>query len=295
MSTTAIINVRNLDINRISFVVGQKKDGRNPPINIKYDGQNFNLRLPRMSFPGGVLVRDGQKPGDSKSYSMIGSLRGCDPYAKEQSSSTDDISKLYNFLLDLEEKIIAHATENSVKWFGKKRSEEAIRDAFKKLLRVSSDKVEGEYLPNGKYPPSVTIKVPVYDNRVSMDVVDHKGNPIYVSPTSLQSVIPKGAELNLAVSGSIYVMAGGGFGVTWRITYAQVFPQNRVTAAQVFADEIEEEESQETAVATKLEEDQLPPLESEETQLNVDIPDLEQEAPPPVQTGRKRRVAVGSV
>ena len=296
MSTSAIINVRNFDINRVSFVVGQAKNGRNASITIKYDGQNFLLRLPRMSFPGGVLARDGQKPGDPKSYTMIGSLKGCDPYAKDHSSGTDDLSKLYNILLDLEEKILVEGERNSVKWFGKKRSMEGLRESFKKLLRVSVDKVDGEYIPNGKYPPSVTLKVPVYDNRVSMDIIDNKGNPIYVSPSTLLSVLPKGMEGSLVVAGSIYVMAGGGFGVTWRITYAQVFPQARVTAAQVFADEIEEDDSQTTAVATKPVEDELPPLVSEETQLNVDVPDLDDSpAPAPAPASRKRRVAVGSV
>lgn len=292
MSTNAIISVRNLDINNLTFQVGQAKNGRNPPINMKYNGQNLQIRLPRMRFPGGVLVRDGQKPDDNKSYTLIGSLTGADPYAKDRSSGTDDMSKLYNFMLDLEDKIIATAVEQSSKWFGKKRSEEAIRDSFKKLMRVSVDKVDGEYIPNGKYPPSVTIKVPVYDNKVSVDFVDNRGQPMYASPASLSAILPKGVESNLAVSGSIYVIAGGGFGVTWRLTYAQVFPQARMTAAQVFADEIEEGDEDEEIVqpsSTPVE----PTLTS--APLDVEIPDLDAEAAPAPAPARKRRVAAGQV
>lgn len=298
MSTNALVlPVSKLDINRVSFVVGQAKNGRNPSINIKYDGQNFQMRLPRMKFPGGVLIRDTEQ-NDSKTYTLIGSLSGCDPYAKEHSTSTDDTAKFYNFLLDLEEKIIAAAVENSVKWFGKKRSEEAIRDGFKKLMRVSVDKVDGEYVPNGKYPPSLTIKVPVYDGRVSMDIIDNRGNPIYVTPASLTSVFPKAVESNLVVSGSIYIIAGGGFGVTWRLNYAQVFPQARVTAASVFADDIEEEED-ETVSAPASTPAPARALTSDETALDVEIPDLPEDAPAPAPvpetpapSGRKRRVAV---
>jgi hypothetical protein len=287
MSTNAIINVRNLDINRVNFIVGQAKSGRNPNINIKYDGQNLQLRLPKMRFPGGVLVRENDQPVPTSSYTLIGSLNGADTYGKERSHATDDTAKLYNFLLDLEDKIIASAVENSVKWFGKKRSEEAIRDGFKKLMRLSVDKVDGEYVPNGKYPPSMTIKVPVYDNRVGVDIIDTKGNPVYVTPSSLNTVFPKGIEANLVVSGSIYVIAGGGFGVTWRLTYAQVFPQARMTAANVFMPEEEEAEEEETAPAP------APAPAETDTAIDVEIPDLD-DAPAPVAApapAKKRRVA----
>jgi hypothetical protein len=283
MSTNAIVNVRNIDINRVTFLIGQAKNGRNPSVSIKYDGQNLQLRLPRMSFPGGVLMRETE---GNTSYTLIGSLKGCDPYGKERAADSDDTAKFYNFLLDMEEKIIAAAVEHSVKWFGKKRSEEAIRDGFKHLMRLSVDKKDGEYLPNGKYPPSVTVKVPVYDNRVNVDIIDTKGNPVYVTPASLNSVFPKAVDANLVVSASIYIIAGGGFGVTWRLTYAQVFPQMRQTARNVFMDE--EEETQE---ATEPEIPAQTSVVEEESQHEEAVA-----APPaaaPAKTGRRR--AAGAV
>jgi hypothetical protein len=287
MSTNAIVNVRNIDINRVTFLIGQAKNGRNPSVSIKYDGQNLQLRLPRMSFPGGVLMRETE---GNTSYTLIGSLKGCDPYGKERAADSDDTAKFYNFLLDMEEKIIAAAVEHSVKWFGKKRSEEAIRDGFKHLMRLSVDKKDGEYLPNGKYPPSVTVKVPVYDNRVNVDIIDTKGNPVYVTPASLNSVFPKAVDANLVVSASIYIIAGGGFGVTWRLTYAQVFPQMRQTARNVFMDE-EEETQDATQEATESEVPAQTSVVEEESQHEEAVA-----APPaaaPAKTGRRR--AAGAV
>jgi hypothetical protein len=297
MSTnSAILTVNKLDVNRVSFVVGQAKNGRNPSINIKYDGQNLQIRLPRMKAPGGVLMRENEKDG-SKAYTLIGSLPGCDTYAKDHSVGTDDVSKFYNFLLDLEEKIVAASVEHSVKWFGKKRSEEAIRDGFKRLMRVSVDKVDGEYVPNGKYPPSFVVKVPVYDNKVSMDIIDNKGNPIYVTPNTLMSVFPKGVEANIVVSGSIYTIAGGGFGVTWRMQYAQVFPQQRATAANVFADDIEEDDEEDDTPAVKTETPAPAPTEvtHEDTAVDIEIPDVDEApapTPAPAAPARRRRTAV---
>lgn len=271
---------RNLNAENVNFVVGQTKPGRNPPINFKYEGQNLQIRLPRTNFPGGVIVRNDEKTGVT-SYTLIGSLKGCDPYAKDRCETDDDVGKFYNFLLDLEEKIIASAVENSVKWFGKKRSEEAIRDGFKRILNISSDKIDGEYVPNGKYPPSFRVKLPVYENRVSTEIVDAQRNPVYATPESLVSIFPKGVEANLVISGSIYVIAGGGFGVTWRLNQAQVFPRARLTAADIFADEEEEDA----------------PAQSPVQEAESEAPVVEEETPAPsapAPSARKKRVATGA-
>lgn len=286
------IHSNSININDVTFQVGQGKAGRNPPISIRYNGNSLLIRLPRVGYPGGCLVREGDT--GMKTYTLIGSLKGCDPYSKERSAGADDIGKLYNLLSDLDEHIIKAAVENSSKWFGKKRSEEAIRDAFKPILSVSTDKVDGEYVPNGKYPPSFRVKVPVYDNRVTTEIVDASRIPVtYVTPESLTSIFPKGVEANLVVSGSIYVIAGGGFGVTWRLTVAQVFPQVRRTAAQMFDDEsdapptvVEDEENAPTQTQVQNDED------SEYGGGQADV--VSAPAPAPASAVRSRRKPAGA-
>lgn len=249
------VAIRNIDSKNVSYVVGQAKSGRNAPINIKYEGQNLMIGLPRMSFPGGVLVREGDN--GTVSYTLIGTLKGCDHMAKERApESAGEIGTFYNFLKDVEESIISAAVENSVKWFGKRRSEEAVRDSFKPILSVSSDKVDGEYVPNGKYPPSFRVKLPVYDNNLSCAVEDNLKNPVYTTPETLTTVFPKGIEVGLVISGSIYVIAGGGFGVTWRMQAAQVFPQARARVTDFFRSEAapEEEEEETQQEETRVEE-----------------------------------------
>jgi hypothetical protein len=234
MSTTAIVNASNAVIDRVTFTEAKRNKQGGLGVSFKYDGQNFALRLPRMSFPGGLLQREDEKSGNV-SYSLIGSLKGCDPYAKARSTADDEMAKLYNFLMDVQDKLIQAATENSSKWFGKKRGEESIRDSFndRSILSVSSDKVGDEYVPNGKYPPSFRLKIPVYDGRIAMDVVDATTKPVYLTVDSLRSVFPKGVGANLIVNGSVYII-GQSFGVTWRVSMAQVFPQTRLTAASAF-------------------------------------------------------------
>ena len=55
--------------------------------------------------------------------------------------------------------------------------------------------------------PSVTVKVPVYDNRVERGHRGHEGKPGDVTPT-LNAVFPKAVDANLVVSASIYIIAG---------------------------------------------------------------------------------------
>jgi hypothetical protein len=280
MSTNAIVNASTADVAQISFTEAKRNKQGGLGVSFKYDGQNFALRLPKMAFPGGLLTREDPQSGNV-SYSLIGSLKGCDPYAKARSTSDDDMSKLYNFLLDIQEKLIQTATENSAKWFGKKRGEESIRDSFndRSILSVSSDKVGDSYTPNGKYPPSFRLKIPVYDGRIAMDVVDSSTKPVYLTLDSLRSVFPKGVAANLIVSGSVYII-GQSFGVTWRVSMAQVFPQTRLTAASAF-EAVPEEDGNESLAA----EETSPTQEQEAEPPATEAP---AEAPVP---GRKRRVA----
>ena len=281
------ISIRNLDASKITFVPGPSKAGRNPGINMKYDGQNMQILVPRLSFPGGLMVRTDEKLGTT-AYSLMGTLVGCDSYAKDHAPDGTDVQKFYNFLIDLEERILAAAVENSVKWFGKKRSEEGIREGFNRIIGTSKDNIDGEWVPNGKYPPSFKTKVPVYDGRVSTEIVDGSRNPVYTTPDNLTSIFTKGVDCNLVVSGSIYVIAGGGFGVTWRLQNAQVFARARVTAADIFSAEDDED-----AAPTQSQPfDESQPVESERPSTPVE---QATHSATPLAPARKRRVAAGAV
>jgi hypothetical protein len=281
------ISIRNLDVNKITFVPGPSKAGRNPGINMKYDGQNMQILVPRLSFPGGVMVRTDEKSGTT-AYTLMGTLTGCDSYGKDHAPDGTDVQKFYNFLVDLEERIIAAAVENSVKWFGKKRSEEGIREGFNRIVGTSKDNIDGEWVPNGKYPPSFKTKVPVYDGRVSTEIVDGSRNPVYTTPDTLTSIFTKGVDCNLVVSGSIYVIAGGGFGVTWRLQTAQVFARARVTAADIFSSEDDEDVG-----ATQ----SGPVDDSQQVESQRPSTPVEQMTQPeaPTAPARKRRVAAGAL
>lgn len=272
MSATPVILSHDVDVSNVTFAEPKKNARGGTSVALKYASQPFQLRMPRSKFPAGLIQREDASSGNV-SYSLIASLKGCDPYAKERSTDAE-MGPLYNFMLDLQEKVIQWATENSPKLFGKKRSDESIRDSFKSLLSVSNDKVGDEYLPNGKYPPSLRLKIPVYDSRVTMDAVDGKMVPYHLTEDSLKSVFPKYVESNLVIAGNMYVI-GQSFGLTWSIKFAQVFQPSRLTAASIFTPE-----------------DAYVPDETQEVQ----VPEQEPQSEAPVEKGspvlaRRRKVA----
>jgi len=295
MSVNAIINASNLDINKVSFGdIRVSKTNGSKSVPIKYNGQNFQMRIPKLQYPMGVSIKETE---NGINYTMLASLRGCDSYAKERApAEAGEIGQMYNFLKDLEEKVIKTAVEKSTSWFGRARKEDVLRDSMKTLVSPSVEKQGAEWVPNGKYPPSFRMKVPVYDGKVNMDAVDMANRPIPLTTDNLETVFPKRMEARFIVSPSIYV-SGQGFGVTWRISYAQVSAQQRVTAAQVFEAEEGADDDEEVAkpsVAELLAAVNAPEeSQAEETAFETEVPTAPP-APAPAPAKPARRRVVGA-
>jgi hypothetical protein len=291
MATNAIISSSNLDISKISFgdIRLNKAGGKSVPI--KYNGQSLQIRLEKAMYPMGVNVRESE---NGTNYTMSLTLKGCDPYAKEKAGpEAGSLGTLYNFLGDLQNKLLDTAETSSVKWFGKARTRPVLEDTMKQFISPSVEKVGGEWVPSGKYPPSLRMKVPVYDGRVAMDVTDSAGKAVAVDTDNIANVFPKRVEASIVVSPGIYV-SGQGWGVTWRVSYARVTPPTRTTAADVFKDEIEQELKAGPAATqqvTDYDQQDETPEEEEVSVPFVETPTAPTPAPVPAKTNR-RRVAV---
>jgi hypothetical protein len=287
MATIAIVPSSNLDINKVSFgdIRLNKAGGKSVPI--KYNGQPLQIRLEKTAYPMGVNVKE---TDNGTTYTMSLTLKGCDPYAKERAGPEQgSIGTLYNFLQELQKKVLDSAETNSVKWFGKSRSRSVLEDTMKQFISPSVEKVNGEWVASGKYPPSLKMKVPVYDGRVAMDVTDSFGKPVEVTTDNIQQVFPKRVDASVVVSPGIYV-SGQGFGVTWRVSYAKVSPPQRTTAADIFRDEIEQEVN--TTTAVPLEEGEVT---AEQEEISVPMMEETPTAPPTPVTApakNRRRAAV---
>lgn len=254
MAAQAIINVNKITSSDIQFAEPRRNKNGGTTISFKYNNQNVQFRIPLVSFPGGLNVKENPNKDGSVtvSYTMAASMNGGDPFGLVHSTENTDTAKMYNFMLDLQERVIQTAVEQSPKWFGKKRSEDSIRDSFNKFLSVSVDKSDNGWVPNGKYPPSLRLKLPVYDGKIAMEMIDGDDNDIRLTTETLPSVFPKGVSAKLVLQASIYIV-GQSFGVTWKPTYGQVYQRKRQTAREMFKDDeddVEPEESNEVVEQT---------------------------------------------
>jgi len=287
MSVNAIVNVNTLDINQISFGdLRTNKNNGSKSVPIRYNNQNLQLRIPKMRYAMGINIKESE---NGTNYSMMASLDGCDKFAKERApADAGEVGQLYNFLKDLEEKLLKTSVEKSAQWFGRVRKEDVLRDSMKAFVSPSVDKVDGAWVPNGKWPPSFRMKVPVWDGKVSMEAVDSTGRTIALTTENLTQVFPKRMEARFVVSPSVYV-SGQGFGVTWRISFAQVLPSQRTTAAAAFADVQEEpqedEEPQEQTQSVEVPTDARPATPPEQVQSSPPAPAA------PAKAANRRRVA----
>jgi len=109
-----------------------------------------------------------------------------------------------------------------------------------------------------------------------------------VTPDNLAGIFPKGAEADLVLGCSIYINPGG-FGVTWRVSYARVFPQTRLSAANIFADDEDDGEEVNIATNSQTAEDEI---ESAPAAESVPLPTADAPSGVPAPAGRKRRTAV---
>jgi hypothetical protein len=244
MAAPATVNVCKINVSDITFSEPKKNKQGGISVGFKYVNQNVQFRFPQFAFPGGVLMKENQNKDGSTttSYTMSASLQGCDPYGVEPAAGTDDVQKAYNFMREFQEVVLKTATENSPKWFGKKRELSSVRDSFNKFLSVSQENTSEGWVPNGKYPPSIRFKLPVYDGKVCMDIIDDSGNDVVVSnPSDLPESFGKGCACKIIAQGSIYVI-GQAFGLTWKPAYVEVSKRRRQTARDFFKeDQVDEE------------------------------------------------------
>ena len=243
MAAPAVVNISKISASDIQFAEPRKNKQGGVSVAFQYRKQNVQFRFPQLGFPGGVLVKENEFKGGpaTTSYTLSASFQGCDPYGRAVSEGTDDVSKSYNFLRDLQAAVLQGAVKNSLAWFGKTRGVESLTDSFKEFLSVSVDKTADGWAPNGKYPPSLRFKVPVYDGKVSMEVIGEDGTDIPVQPSNLPETFPKGCSAKIVAQGSIWVI-NGNFGVTWRPTYVQVSKRRRQTARDMFKEDVDDAE-----------------------------------------------------
>jgi hypothetical protein len=149
---------------------------------------------------------------------------------ENEKSST--ISRFCDKLKEMQEKILtAASTEKSKEWFGKaKLSKEVAEAMMYPILKYPKNKETGE--EDFTRNPSIKLQIPYWEGDFKVELYDMKGKALFLPPsedgetpqgdnTPVDIVPSKSHIKGLIQCGGIW-MAGGRFGVTWKLIQAQV-------------------------------------------------------------------------
>lgn len=211
-------------------------------VQIKHSGQPLVIAVPLM-FTWGVNERVDENSGRvSYDTSLV--------FENDKSSS---VRQFCNKLKELESKILDDAVKHSKQWFGKaKMSREVAEAMMYPILKYPKDKQSGE--PDYDRNPSMKLKIPFWEGKFNIELYNMSSKPIYL-PTkdgcegpqgdkTPLDLVPSRSHIKGLVACNGLWMAGGRFGITWKLVQAQVRPPVRLVGTGVchLGDDSDDEE-----------------------------------------------------
>ena len=131
---------------------------------------------------------------------------------------------------ELEEKVLKDSVTNSKDWFGKRSLSKEVAEAMMypilKYPKMKDDSGDLDY----ERDPTLKLKLPYWDGRFNVELYDMDSKAIYLSQggekpqgeKTPMDLIPKGAHVKGLIACTGVWMAGGRFGVTWKLVQTQV-------------------------------------------------------------------------
>lgn len=282
---------KNIDLSKINFGAPKLLNGGARIVPVSYDNKQFVFQTARMVCNYG-LSKWGE--GAAAKYSLDGSFKN-----KEMNKS---LQNFYDMLMKLDKFMIDRGVENSVEWFKKKHNNsEVVAAIYSHTVRFPKDKETGEV--TDKYAPSFKMNVPIKDGRCTCQVYDNRQAIIDI----MSGINLKGATISAIIKCTGVWLAGGNFGLTFRVEQLRVEATQDVLSGFAFQndddnvcapeDEGDEDDNMSTGnpqasgskIDTSDDEDAMP---SSQTQ-QVDEDDEEDGIDPPVQqpTASKSKAA----
>ena len=248
----------------------QLSGGRGKTVYVHYnESSQYSIQTPVMPLPFGLSIDDRQ---EVPKYAIDLSFRGME--------GNPQIQKFHDNLVELDEKLIEDGVENSMAWFKKKKtSKEVMSSLYNAVVRVSRDKETGE--PDGRYPPTMKVKIPNYEGKWGCDIFDDKKNELKPSPEELKELITKGSKVQALIRCTGVYFAAGKFGVTWRVTQLKIFSSNTLKGYS-FIDDSDDEDSDDSNVDKKKSENIEKELDNQVEDSDDDVSDDSDEEVKPV-------------
>jgi len=222
MSAPYIVKSSTLDTSLVNFteVVSNAKGGKSVKVGYN-DEDKFRIRAPDM-FVAFDLTEEEPKeiaPGVKSiaKYHFQLSFRGMD----KDDANGRAISSFHDMINQLDDLLVQKGSENSLTWLKMKSAKpEVVEALINRTIKQSKDKVTQE--PDGKYPDTMRVRVPVSkEGKLMCDIFDKDGNQI--TDISVLKKFKRGAKLGLILECAGVCFPNGKFGFTsWQLWQCRI-------------------------------------------------------------------------
>lgn len=210
--TEQLIKGKRINPERVGFSQPKILDNGAKLVYVNYNNSKFMVQTPWMNLPWDMNAFTEDK---YPKYSITMSFSGMD--------ENEELQTFHDRLRDVEGRIIDGGVENSVAWFKKKsQSREVMENLFTPIIKVSTDKDTGE--PDGKYPPTMRVKVPNRDGKWECKVYDNEGNQFRVNEDddNMDEILVKGARVRGILQCVGLWIASSNYMCQWKLCRAEV-------------------------------------------------------------------------
>jgi len=164
-------------------------------------------------------------------------------FEKGKSSS---IEKFEAALQQFQDKVLDDAVSKSRDWFGKSKLSREVAEAMMYPILKHPKKKDGSGEPDYDRSPTLKLKVPFWDGKYNIELYDMNSQATYLpvdtarrmgreSPPqgnrSPADIVPKASHVKGLLACTGLWMAGGRFGVTWKLVQACVRPPVRLVGS----------------------------------------------------------------
>ena len=231
MNQAHIVKAHRMDISKVSVSEPKTNNNGGKSIYLNYENHPLIVQTPRMSLPYNMSVYD---KGEYPKYSVEVSFRDMDTNNKVK-GYYDNFDSLDGFLVE-------QGVKNSMPWFKKKKAhKDVIQALFSPHIKLSRDRETGEV--DGKYPPTMKLKLPVRDGKPGFDIYDFDGNPLN---RPLEELFVKGAQVQALMKCSGIWIAAGKFGCSWNVSQIRVDAPATIQSYAFIDDSDGEEEDEDS-------------------------------------------------
>ena len=274
----SLVKAKNINTKLITFSDPRHLDNGAKLVYVNYNGGRFSVQTPWCSMPwkmGAYL--DGEYP----KYSIDLSFKGMD--------ENPEMKGFHDKFKELEQKIIDGGMEHSISWFKKSiKSRDGVAEKFGPIIKESRDKETGE--PDGKWPPSMKVKVPRRDGVWECKVSKKDGTPYKINdtdnPDNCEDLFVKNTKVRGIIQCVGLWIASGTYMCQWKLTKAEVdVPES--FSNEDFLEDSDNEDGEEHEFVEDSDEDNG---NNEPDVVDDGSPEPEHEPEPEPETPKKKKV-----